>query len=109
MDKSSSQVQNNTETPETNKSAEKPSASSQNRKRRLPSSYSVGALKCVAVLPGLGNCDTSSSDNSSSDEDEISVKSEVVRWKSFVCGQSGKVFTDSLGRKLQFAPANKKN
>lgn len=109
MDKSSSQVQNNTETPETNKSAEKPSSSSQNRKRRLPSSYSVGALKCVAVLPGLGNCDTSSSDNSSSDEDEISVKSEVVRWKSFVCGQSGKVFTDSLGRKLQFAPANKKN
>jgi len=109
MDKSSSQVQNNTETPETNKSAEKPSAGSQNRKRRLPSSYSVGALKCVAVLPGLGNCDTSSSDNSSSDEDEISVKSEVVRWKSFVCGQSGKVFTDSLGRKLQFAPANKKN
>ena len=108
MEKSSSEVENNTETPETNKNTEKQSSSAQNRKRRLPSSYSVGALKCVAVLPGVGNCNTSDSDDSSS-EDEISIKSEVVRWKSFVCGQSGKVFTDSLGRKLQFAPANKKN
>jgi len=77
------------------------------RKRRRPASYSIGALKCVAVLPGVGNCNYSSSEDSSS-EDEISVKSEAVRWKSFVCGQSGKVFTDSLGRKLQFAPATKK-
>jgi len=103
MEKSSSEV--DTKTPETNSSSTKPSSNS--RKRRLPSSYSIGALKCVAVLPGVGNCNSSSSEDSSS-EDELSVKSEVVRWKSFACGQSGKVFTDSLGRKLQFA-TNKKN
>jgi len=110
MEKSpSTEIEKNTNIEETSRNSVKQSSTStQSRKRRLPSSYSVGALKCVGVLPGVGNCNSSSSDESSSD-DEISVKSEVVRWKSFVCGQSGKVFVDSLGRKLQFAPATKKN
>jgi len=90
-----------------NKTQENSSHPSNKTRKNLIPIRSVGALKCVGVLPGIGNCNSSSEDSSS--EDEISVKSEVVRWKSFVSGQGGKVFVDSLGRKLQFAPANKKN
>jgi len=104
MEESSTKVEQN-KTQENSRLPDNKSGG-QTRKRRLQSS-TVGALKCVGVLPGIGNYNSSSSEDSSS-EDEISVKSEVVRWKSFVSGQSCKVFVDSLGRKLQFAPANKK-
>jgi len=52
----------------------------------------------VGVLPGIGNGNSSSSEDSNSEAD-ISVKSEVVRWKSFLTGQSGKVLVNSLGWK----------
>jgi len=102
MDKSSIKSEEVTKVPE----SKSYSTNLNTYSRKRPSSYSVGALKCVAVLPGVGSCNTSSSEDSDS-EDELSVKSEVVRWKSFACGQSGKVFTDSLGRKLQFATSKK--
>jgi len=106
MEKASIKSKEDTKVPETKSCLTKPASATTDSSNNCPSSYSVGALKCVAVLPGFGNCNTSSSEDSDS-EDELSVKSEVVRWKSFACGQSGKVFTDSLGRKLQFATSKK--
>jgi len=52
----------------------------------------------VGVLPGIGNGNSSSSEDCSS-EAEISLKSEGVRRNSFLTGQSGKVFVISLGWK----------
>jgi len=106
MEESSTKVEQNNKTQE-NPNLSDNQSRGQTRKRRLHSN-TLGALKCVGVLPGIGNHNSSSSEDSSS-EDEISVKSEEVRWKSFVSGQGCKVFVDSLGRKLQFAPAKKKN